>query len=580
MLAQALNSAPHAHAFPTLPDQFATLLIESLADAKMDSTGEIIWALGFFSSREAVRGLLDALADEKAGAFDAEIFAALVQQTGKDDLGADLDVWTTWWEQVEWLTEGDWRQRLLANHRARATRLDTSVAELESQLGDVFRRLHASTPDDRSRIVEELLLSETHQLRVLGLDLASRALLNAEPLDDAVGRAALFSLNDPDPMIRAATAQLLSALELPEIAIAARKSLQLETNAGPAAALLTLSARWPNEQTTRAATRWLENDDPIVREAAAAHLLSAANHGLLDDPAYRRPSLDALRRTRLDELGAAAVRLLGLIGEEEDRRASFTLLDDENSARRVVAAQSLIDWPSSTERLVAAAEKHTDVVSSAVRALAQHRPKASSVLWAMRQRSAAASEPASQEALSSFEALVSALPPGELRALIRSLRIKDVACRPLVTALFNAQPSALLSTPDRVGAFLELAELCLDRADPESASRALEAVAGSAAPDEAQRRRLTFLTSAWRGSLTDAARADADPQLWLEAIRRISPASPERAAELVHAFEEQFRAVLSEDDAAALAEVTKPLREAGLLTQIGEEEQKGKDGEE
>ncbi len=578
MLAQALNSAPHTHAFPTLPDHFATLLVESLAGAQADTKRDIIRALGFFLSRESVRGLLDALENEKAGALRAEIFAALVRQTGKDDLGDDAGAWTAWWEQVEWLTEGDWRQRLLANHRARAARLGTSVVELESQLADVFRRLHASTPDNRSKIVEELLLSEMPSLRALGLNLASRALLNAEPLNDAIGRAALKSLNDSDPTNRAAAAQLLSALELPEIAAAARKSLRQETDAGSAAALLALSARWPDEQTTRAATRWLDSDDPIVREAAAAHLLSAETRGLLDDPAYRKPSLDALRRTKRGELGIAAIRLLGRIGEEKDRRAFFALLDDENSARRVAAAQSLVDWPSSIERLVAAAEKHSDILLPAVRALAQHRPQSSAAIWAMRQLSAATDEPASQDTLTGFEALVSALPPGELGALVRSVRIKEVAHRPLVTALANSQPGVLRNTPGRVGAFLELAELCLDRADPESASRALASVAGRAARDEALRFRLDFLTSAWRGSLTDQARAGADTQLWIEAVRRISPASPERAAELVHAFEEQFRAVLSEDEAAALAEVTRPLREAGLLNNPGEEKQEGEDG--
>jgi hypothetical protein len=175
-------------------------------EARLAAVNELLGEPG----RDAIGRLVRLLAAPLPAEVRAATIKALVARTGRDDLGANSEAWNTWWKEVSFLPEGDWRQRLAEAQSARAGRLQVQRDAAISRLGETLPRLHALTPpEERSDLIAGLIRDQIPEVSRLGLDLASRALLNAQPLGDPVRQAALQCLSHPSAEIRTAGARLL-----------------------------------------------------------------------------------------------------------------------------------------------------------------------------------------------------------------------------------------------------------------------------------------------------------------------------------------------------------------------------------
>jgi len=514
------------------PEELLRPLIASLERARDADKAAIIEALGAYATRDAIRAVIACIGADQPAPVRLAAFSALRRQTGREDLGTDVARWTSWWNEVQWLPEGEWRSLLARAQATRAARLDLERNALAERVVETHRRLFAATPHtDRSPLLAQMMRDELLGVRRLAFELADRELLNARPLGESVLTAVAERLKDDSPEIRAAAATLAGNLAGGAIHSRILDALSVELDPIAATAMLSVAARRPDDAGILLALKWL--DSGLIASAPAAELLlAAAERGLLTSPAVRNEVRRVVRRQLESTAAPVLIRLVGAIGEPEDHRRLAEMLVSAPLESRLAAADALTPIPQSFDRLMNAARKNPELHAMARRAITLHRPTAEG--WLLMRSLEGSSE---QEARESLDRLAGQLGPREALRLAEAL--EDPADR---AALLELRLGAMRERPDllstrnqlRLGA--ALAETRLQLGDPVGALEATEGLLESL-PEQrfrASRRRVADARAAsqlWLGRMEAPEVAEAPPAIWLEALERCI------AAGLGHAFD-------------------------------------------
>jgi hypothetical protein len=488
-----------------------------------------------YPARPMVATVVARLADPSLpGGVRAILEGALLRWTGCDECArADSSItgWTEWWARVEQFDESAWNAELAKNFRARSERANARRDALSARVVELYNALYAATPvERRSEVIASMLRDDLPRANRLGLDLASRALLNAQLLGDGVATASVALLSSNDEDIRASAARLLENLGAPGGGQAIADALERERSARVAAPLLRLSARQSSGVPLSTLLRWLRAEEP-AGSAAADAIIALINADSLPD--------DAANDARSTLLGVepslftpSQTRLLAMLADDRTRDATRQIAKQSTSANaRRIASLSLAESEDEYSFVLSGARTDPAWFDGAARAVALHRPTASAFLELL------LAAPAQGQWIEPAAKTLASMPSDQRLTALRATddlhRRDDLlgATIPLV------EPSSFAETRELL---LLQAETRLDRRDAEGA---LAAVAGATrdlpAPGH-RAERVRFFALVSLGRLRDAlAATPGDPaEYWLEAVKRCAdlPHAPDALALLEENF--------------------------------------------
>ncbi|MGD9691205.1 MAG: hypothetical protein AB7G17_00010 [Phycisphaerales bacterium] len=325
------------------------------------------------SPREAIGAVVKTLSRATTPAERTALWGALVRLTGRDDLPAEPALWDGWWREHGFLPEGEWRVRLSNAQAARAQRLARERDALTTRLADAYGRVYALTrAEERSGMLAGMLKDESPQVRLIGFDLASRALLNAQPLDGSVADAAVPSLSAGAHELRAAAARLLANLAPKDIAPAIA-ALRAETDERVAAPLLRLLANRPDPAEISLCMKWLATSGPA--RPAAAEALAAIHRISPLDHTTGANAIDLLSKIDPARISASSARLLGTLAAPTHTEALRAIWHTGEPGARTAMAEGLASSDSGLALLLSiAGQPEIQVFDLACRALATRTP--------------------------------------------------------------------------------------------------------------------------------------------------------------------------------------------------------------
>ncbi len=439
-----------------------------------------IAALGQRRTKPVAEVLVQLTDVEQAPAVRESAYAALGTLTGITAFGEDRGAWRQWWDEVRGLDAAGWNRQLAENFASREPARDITNDQLVDRIRELNIAMHRlASPEDKPRVLTDLLREELMPLRELGLSLAEQRLSAAEAFDEPLLAALRDNLTVDRPDLRQRAAVLLRDLgDAPSADIVADrlKSNQEHVDAVLRAYLLLL-ANQPRVEAVEAVQRHL--DDAAVQSQAAAALAAAANEGMVRGGRKSRVARTArqiLDRSP-DRPDPAVITLLGRVGTNDDFARIAGWLDARDATVRRAAAQA---WADSTRTLVPLAERADDsVVQPIVITSAERRGEDPQTMRTLALFPPAADQPAARPAWGrALVAMAGRVPRDQSLAAVQAITDPALTAtrEAVVTAGLDTQPPN--TTPDAayLGLLLERAELRLDDARPRLAVLDFEAL--------------------------------------------------------------------------------------------------------
>lgn len=522
----------------------------------------ILDAAGSIRTRDSVRLLLSYTdATHPAPVRDAA-FAALARLTGRSDLNTDAVAWKTWFESVQWLPEAEWLRVLAEGLAERADRVTRSRDRWASRAVEAIRRVYVdeTRPAERSAMLAAMLGDEMATLRRLGVELANREIANGRLLDGPVVRAAIDLLRDPHPDLRRAAAELVYATTPPDAGAALSGALLTENDPTVAAALLRAVPTWPSATVKPIVIRWLGQPGPAQRPAieAAAALLE---RGLIDDAATTEAVLAALRSTQLSELPGAGLRLMALLGTEEDRAAIRSLLVSPTPARRLQAAEALAAHNAYLPSLIDAARTDPALFLTCCRATASASPTVEGFLTA-----ASLPAPNDDTRAEGLSLIVAKMNRRDLPVAARQVDdpfLRELLLRPLTTLSLSSPVEP--PDPAVISGLLLLIQTRLDIRQPAGALAAADLLVPlQDAVDQQELLSLRTIALLWLNRIDEAASLRPLPPIsaWLDGLERSIDLA--HAPDILAAIDRLFTQQLDPADKARLDDLRAKVS-AGIM---------------
>lgn len=476
----------------------------------------------------------------------------LERQTGIAGRFSAVDQWEAWFKGSSGLPPAEWSARIAANHAEASRRAEAQRRDAEARLAGVYRRLLVTLSDaDRSRCMAEMIASPAPEVRSLGVDQATRAVLNAQTPGPEVAQAAIARIADPEQSVRAEMAGLLEKLEDPAIAPALREALMRETEPAPAASILRALSRHPDAGARRDIVVWLDAQEPAFTPAVEAALALDRVGGLGDAETNVRIGevLGALPRSR--HTAGSATLLARVAGPG----AVAPLLTGGLADAALAAGRAMAQSGDHVDELVRAASANPALFEPAVEALSRFRRTDGG--FALAESLGALKSDVRDRALTEF---ARTLPPFDLLAVCdrqADLSVREryaSACE--APGYFNADQPQAEARRD-LAALLARARLALK--NPVGASSVLElACPGPTGCVPLAPLRVTAL--AWSGQVAKAVGVSHSATVpigaWLEALEA-SAALP-HAQEIVAAVRDLYSGSLSPQDTARLEAAVRP----------------------
>ncbi|MEM7577470.1 MAG: hypothetical protein AAF328_08345 [Planctomycetota bacterium] len=343
---------------------FADQLTRIAEDASRSVVARVNAAvsLGQRRTKASAQTLLDLTAADQPPTLRDASFVALGTLTGRDDFGADAAAWSTWWDQARSLNAADWERQLRENLVRREATDDITADQLVDRLRELNTTLYRlARPDDKPRVLTDLLGESLLPLRELGVSLAEQRLASGGPFDEALRSALRAVLVADTADLRQRVATLLRDLSDEPAAdrVAQRLADSEEHVTSVQASYLLLLERMPRAIAVDPAQAFLA--DSALQAQAAAALASAARSGQLSEGQKRRVLRDVRRLLEVSgpSPSPSLVTLTGQVGQDREFERIAGWLEHPEPAVRRAAAQA---WADSSLPLVILAERADDPI--------------------------------------------------------------------------------------------------------------------------------------------------------------------------------------------------------------------------
>lgn len=542
--------------------RFSSALREGLLVASTpEGANAILIALDTYPARIATEAAVARLvAGDAPEAVSREIGAWLRAWTGCDECARSGPAgWVEWWARAKGLDDASWNAELMRNFRARAERLERRRDDIVARHLDLLNRHYSTTPAERrGELLVSMLSDDLTRVNRLGLELASRTLLNAQPLGPDVARAASLLLVSDDEDVRESAARLLGNLGGAEHADAVARALERERSARVAAPLLLVASRVAISPAPEASiARWLAGDDAAA--SAAFDAVFAYRDSISEETS--RLALDAARAVPVVSLTPSQARVLGALSTDARDLDTLerALREHPSPSVRAVAARSLASDPARVDALLDAARTLPEAFEPACEAVATHRPTPSAFV------ALASFAPSDASSAQRLAATLAPYTPDRRIAALRA--VQDLSRRDAIIAALLARRDA-----EDEGAIRDLyALLASTRLDAFNAEGALSAALRALRDDEddeGEVSALRFHALVMMNRLDEASalRLGEAAGAWLDALERL--AALEHARDIAARIEQRFGATMSDSERARLSRLaaTLPPSDAGAET--------------
>lgn len=444
-----------------------------------------IEALAEHRQAEAVEALIDLTASDD-GELRTAALASLRELTGMAELGDDARAWRKWWAVHRALPRDRWLARMVEGLSDRTRQLTADRAALTRRLAETYQKLYAATAEDqRPAVLQQMLSDPLAELRLAGLNLIERRVLNAQAVDDATRKKLRELAGDPSAVVRRHAVTLLRDLDDEAAVDLAIARVEAETDPSVASAYLSLMARRPKAEAAPVALRLL--DQARISAAAAAVLTGADDAGVLDEAMRQQVARTAGQLIEAGKAEPAVVVLLGRAASSEDHRALIRrLLREGEPAMRRAAAEGYVRGRFDLGELLAYL-KDPVLADRAIEAAARHGKTLAVVNQLL------AHPPAKAEAQPAWRAAVLAaagrLDGPDLGRAVLALKADEPAHGPLRVGLLELAMKLEPGAKGRAAMLLDLLEARLDSGQLEAAATVARALA-DAQLDDAQSHRL------------------------------------------------------------------------------------------
>ena len=517
-------------------------------------------ALSRFSSQEAVGVLITAAHGAETPEQRAPIIQALVRISGRDDLGASADDWTTWFDSLKWVNELEWHRELSRGLAAQRNRLQASKALIVTRLVELTRTTYLTLEPgpDRSARLAALLADSEPAMRQLGFDLARRELLAAAgAINGEVGKAAVALLTSPDPGVRAQAASLVVQLAPPDAEDAVMLALSRERSPSAAAALLGGVVKWPSQSAAAPVLSWLQRADETVRPAAAVAALALARLGHFSQD--QADALLASIRAR-ESIIAPEAKILVIAGDDADRQRVSAMLRSDDPAQRRMAAEALVNRTDAVDAVVDAARLDAALYRLAADMLTRHRPTLDGY------RTLTSLTAPDERTRDEFVARMALrLPMADVHTV--ALEYEDPSDRIvlLLPRLEQPLPEEPALRQGALDCLLLYAQSELALAHPARALVVLERIRAEPVSDQAALNSALAVALLGTGQVEAGASISADPADWIRALE-ISVGA-EHAQTLLERIRETFPDQLDAEQQATIAALAKAIDESDEISE-------------
>ncbi len=503
-----------------------------------------IYALSAFRSREAAVVLMSLL--EEPPPEPPEIVAAtgasLERLTGLP-YGADAGQWRRWWDQLRNEPIEDWLRIMVLHLSTRTSELERQINaqgqeydEIAQRLTEALRELFLSLSADQQLERLPILLSDPlHPVRDFALGRVERRLRDSERIPDPVQVKLAERLNDPAeaPASRLLAARLLNDLNYQGTAYQVAAALTEESDPAHAASYLDILAKRPAPSALEQILRWL--DDSTAGEAAAGALWSMVSSDLIVPemlPAVRESVRGAM------EWGAtpALVRVLGAVGDPDDRESVESLLDSQDPAQRRAAAEGLA-YAGQLEPLLARASDD-DIYPFVIRVLARGPAGVETVAALVELPPPDAHR---QEWAQTIKTAAEALDAPDLLAADDALAAQphvDAELRAEILSRAAQLPADAVTMDQRSALLVRLAQLRLALGEYQGAYEVLARPNGALTSVELAE--LRFEVAVLAGHYDDANTLNADVTAWIALLNELIDRRPQAAAVILEEIRRRF----------------------------------------
>lgn len=322
---------------------------------------QAIGLLAEYRTQKVAGVLIDLIGVGEQPEIRTAAFNALANLACLHDLGNDEQAWRAWWAEHRGLPAEVWYQRLLANFAKHNAELAARQKWAQDRLLEAQRLIYESMPsENRPAALLTMLGDPLEAVRLLGMELVHRRLVEGSPPGPELLRAVRGRLDDRNAAVRRRAALVLRDVADGEAAdlLARRLVVGTEKDVAALRAYLLLLTQVPRKEAVVAALDMLA--DPRFSAEAAGVLVAAANANMLEPRQAQQAARICREHVRDGKLpDPQAVALLGLIGDDSDWLRIEQWLDSDNEAVKEAAA---LAWGKSNRPLLPLIQRATDLV--------------------------------------------------------------------------------------------------------------------------------------------------------------------------------------------------------------------------
>ncbi|NNM24634.1 MAG: hypothetical protein HKO59_01390 [Phycisphaerales bacterium] len=502
-----------------------------------------IHALGAFPTQESGDRLIG-LADPNRGEDPMIRTAALrsLRRLAPVDLGPEFDAWARWWRGVRDKSPAEWARELVRQYQDRTAEMERANAALVSRYVELLRELYRSLPVDPDQLARmpQDLEDPIEPVRALAMSRIERLLRDSVIISDAVQERLRGCLDDPAPELRRRSAQLLDELGDADLADAIVERLPDEHHPDVVRGYLAILARAPAADALPTIINVLR-DGNLVGPAADCLWSHNRQHPLA---AEERRAVQTILREAETRLAAAApetpapstnggpnprasvLRLLALLGSDDDRVRMEQMLDDADPTLRRAVAEGLAGR-GATQALLARADDEA-IYPVVLRLVADGPAELDQfeLLVNLRPHDAMRDEWAE-----SVRRFATRLDPARLIAadqMLANQPYADVGLRTIILTPVAVTPPPELSIDYCVALVVRLTPLLIEQGDALRAFEIIDALGAEPATYPALNQ-ARFAAALDAGRFEDAALAEPDPVAWIARLETLSVRDPDHA---------------------------------------------------
>ena len=529
--------------------------------APVESRLNPIRALGAFDSQAAAAALMVILHREDESAELIATACESMQRLTGLSYNSDVRQWKLWWTQARDQSPEEWSAFVNQSLSKRATQLQQDLQRqreaserIARELFNAYRDLYPTLPvDEQLRRLAMLLQDSLPPLREFAITRIALLLRDSVRIPMELQQKLAERLGDEVPALRIEAAKLLDEMNYEPVGLLLAERLHAEQAPTVVAAYLDVLSRRPTGASIEPARRWL--GDASFGPRAANAIWRALQTETLAPAQAATLALDV--RAVIDAKPTpAAVRVLALIGNEDDITKLTRLLDGDDPAMCAAVAEGFCQR-GLREPLIQRASIEA-VYPFALRAIVQGSLDVATLRRLVAIPASAANRPSWIDACMK---VCAGLDPNDVLAaddLLVASPAVDASVRLALLERGCALPRGQMPNEHRIQLVARYAPILTERGDAAKAHALLESIGCS----EPQLGELCFAAAALSGNYEKASQLHETAAAWVGLLIDVANRDLVQAAPLLSEIMRRFQGRLQDQEQKQVDRIARLIRDS------------------